>query len=314
MRLPIATDLKTRTGAPDKDARLKNCYVESKGPVNDPNNPPQTAVRKRPIAQGGVSVGTGTAQGGIGFYIGSTPYFIGFWGDILYNYIGNGTNWNSGTTYPQGSMVSYNFVNYWSVDDSSTTPTPNVNNNPTTTPSRWRSTPTYCVSPVIPAPVVTGISQTYQETTNVPADVTLSDVLIGYYCIGQLRKKVVVHYTIDAGVSGYKISVSGYSNQAGVTPTLNVTGSYISVGITLAEAQASAKVKALAVYPVTAYLNPPHPDPFTIDTVNSTYASGVYSYGGVPGQAILYGATSPIITNPTIYTLTATTTESYYLI
>ena len=115
MRLPLAQPFKTRTGVPDKDSRMKNCYVEGKG---DPTQPTyQTTVRKRPVAQGGVAVGTGTAQGGIGFYIGSTPYFIGVWGDTLINYVGNGTSWSSGTNYLTGSMISYNFVNYWSDDD-----------------------------------------------------------------------------------------------------------------------------------------------------------------------------------------------------
>ena len=106
MRIPTATDLKTRTGAPsDKDARLKNSYVETRGD--------QSAVRKRPAAQGGVAVGTGTAQGAIGLNINGVPSFIGFWGDTLYPYTGGGTNWNSGTAYNIGDMVSVNFNNYW---------------------------------------------------------------------------------------------------------------------------------------------------------------------------------------------------------
>ena len=157
MRIPIATDLKTRTGAPDKDARQKNCYVETKG---DPNAP-ETAVRKRPAAQGGVSVSTGTAQGGIGFYIGSTPYFIGFWGDTLVNYVGNGTNWNSGTTYPQGSMVSYGFVNYWSKNDT------NTNHNPTSSPTYWSTSTTY------PIPALPGLSWTSRTMPVSNAWVTL---------------------------------------------------------------------------------------------------------------------------------------------
>lgn len=102
MRLPIATDLKTRTGNPDKDARLKNSYVEVKGD--------QSIVRKRPGAQGGVSVGTGTAQGGIGLNINGVPSFIGFWGDTInpgsagggLPYTGAGANWTNGSTYAAG--------------------------------------------------------------------------------------------------------------------------------------------------------------------------------------------------------------------
>lgn len=127
MRIPLSTNLKTRTGAPDKDARLKNAYVESKGPVNDPNNPPQTMVRKRPIAQGGIAVGTGTAQGMIGFNIGSTPYIIGVWGDTLTNYTGGGTNWNGGTSYVTGDHVSYGFKDYWATTDHSGSQPPSAN-------------------------------------------------------------------------------------------------------------------------------------------------------------------------------------------
>ena len=99
MRLPLQTDIATRDGTLTKDAQLKNAFIDD------------GMVFKRPSSQGGISVGTGTAQGGIGFYIGSTPYFIGVWGDTLVNYTGGGTTWNSGTTYPVGSMISYNFIN-----------------------------------------------------------------------------------------------------------------------------------------------------------------------------------------------------------
>ena len=73
-RIPLSTDLKTRTGAPDKDARLKNCYVEVRGE--------SSAVRRRPSAQGGVAVGSGTAQGGIDND--SKAYAI--FGDVLKSY------------------------------------------------------------------------------------------------------------------------------------------------------------------------------------------------------------------------------------
>lgn len=106
MRLPLATDLKTRTGAPDKDARLKNCYVESKGPANDPNNPPQTAIRRRPSARGGIQVGTGIAQGGInGLFV---------YGDVLYPVTqAMLTTCNNATNYSTGDHVTVNMVDYW---------------------------------------------------------------------------------------------------------------------------------------------------------------------------------------------------------
>ncbi|MDD5688479.1 MAG: hypothetical protein PHE88_11690 [Elusimicrobia bacterium] len=120
MRIPIASDLKTRTGVPaGKDARLVNSYVETKGD--------QSVVRKRPIAQGGIAVGTGQAQGGIGFTIGSTPYFIGFWADTMQVYTGSGTSWNSGTNYLTGDHVSVNFEDYWAINDNINSQPPSSN-------------------------------------------------------------------------------------------------------------------------------------------------------------------------------------------
>jgi len=61
MKLNLATDIKTRTGAPDKDARLKNAYVEVRGD--------QSVVRKRPIAKAGIVTVVGVAQGGIDGFV-----------------------------------------------------------------------------------------------------------------------------------------------------------------------------------------------------------------------------------------------------
>lgn len=110
MRLPLATDLKTRTGSPDKDARLKNAYVEIKGD--------QAVVRKRPIAQGGVSVGTGVAQGGLNGIV--------VYGDTLYS-IPNGTTWNSGTSYVTGDHVSVGYMDFWAINDNISSVPPNAN-------------------------------------------------------------------------------------------------------------------------------------------------------------------------------------------
>jgi len=125
MRLNLATDLKTRTSAPEaKDARLKNCYVEVRGE--------QSAVRKRPIAQGGVTTLSGQAQGGIGITVGGIDYIYTVNGDIsALNVIGIGTTWLVGTTYSIGAQISHGFVNYWSLTDS------NVGNTPVAGSSSW---------------------------------------------------------------------------------------------------------------------------------------------------------------------------------
>ena len=76
MRLDLATDLRARIGAPDKDARLTNAFVEVKaGPVAKNSAYPakkETCVRKRP---GCVTTGYNYATPiqGIG---GSLPYLI----------------------------------------------------------------------------------------------------------------------------------------------------------------------------------------------------------------------------------------------
>lgn len=121
MRIPLSTSLKTRTGAPDKDARLTNAYVEVKGE--------QSVVRKRPIVQGGVSIGTGTAQGGIGFAVGGIPYIYTFSGDVgaLDTLATAGTNWNVSTSYVIGDRVSVDFVDYWASADNTGSQPPNGN-------------------------------------------------------------------------------------------------------------------------------------------------------------------------------------------
>lgn len=99
MRIPLSTDLKTRTGAPnEKDARQKNSYIEIKGE--------DAIVRKRPSAQGGVSVGTGTAQGGYGLVL--------FWSDVAYPItFSTLTTCNNATNYVQGDHVTVEAVDYW---------------------------------------------------------------------------------------------------------------------------------------------------------------------------------------------------------
>jgi hypothetical protein len=107
MRISIVSDISTRDGTLTKDAKLVNAFVN------------EDQVYKRPAAQGGITIGVGTAQGGIGFSINGTPYFIGFWGDTMQTYTGSGTTWGSTTGYPQGSKVSVNFVDYWAIEANS---------------------------------------------------------------------------------------------------------------------------------------------------------------------------------------------------
>lgn len=103
MRLNLATDYKTRTGAPDKDAKQKNSYVEIKNQ--------QAVVRKRPGARGGIVTGFGTAQGGIGFNIGSTSYVYTFNGDVgTLNSMSTLGAWNPTTSYTIGAAVWWPIV------------------------------------------------------------------------------------------------------------------------------------------------------------------------------------------------------------
>lgn len=134
-RIVLSTDYKTRTGAPDKDARLTNAYVEVRGD--------KSVVRKRPIAQGGVSIGTGTAQGGIGLNIAGTDYIYTVNGDTgaLDTLATAGTSWSSGASYNIGDHVVYGFADYWALTD-------NSNSNPASNPSDWSSVYVPAVPPV----------------------------------------------------------------------------------------------------------------------------------------------------------------------
>lgn len=141
-RLNLATDLKTRTGAPDKDARIKNAYVETRDG--------QSVVRKRPIAQGGISVATvgSIAQGGIGFtnYSGGSSssglFFLA--GDTQSTYTGDGTTWNVGTNYVIGDHVTKNWKDYWAIDN-------NIANDPSVSPAHWSTTYVPAVPSIFPS-------------------------------------------------------------------------------------------------------------------------------------------------------------------
>ena len=143
MRLPLATSLKTRTGAPEgKDARLKNCYVETRGD--------QSIVRKRAIAQGGISIASvGTiSQGGIEIIINNQQYIINIFGDVIkpygpaggstpYQTSGSTSNWgqwDSGTSYNTGDSATQGGTTYYATS-------PNVNQNPTSAGSPWSPDP-----------------------------------------------------------------------------------------------------------------------------------------------------------------------------
>lgn len=104
MRLDLATDLRARIGAPDKDARLTNAFVEVKaGPLAAKNSAyparKETCVRKRP---GCVETDYNytTAQGMVG--AGGLLYMI--YGDYL------ASVWVPGATYSSGDVVAYHGV------------------------------------------------------------------------------------------------------------------------------------------------------------------------------------------------------------
>ena len=104
MRLDLATDLRARIGAPDKDARLTNAFVEvNSGPLAAKNSAyptkKETCVRKRP---GCVETDYNytTAQGMVG--AGGLLYMI--YGDYL------ASVWVPGATYSTGDVVAYHGV------------------------------------------------------------------------------------------------------------------------------------------------------------------------------------------------------------
>jgi hypothetical protein len=70
MRLPIATDLSSRDGTVDQDAKLLNCFIEGDG------------VIKRPAVNSDLVDVTGIGQGGVA---GNSLVFI-INGDVLRSY------------------------------------------------------------------------------------------------------------------------------------------------------------------------------------------------------------------------------------
>lgn len=122
---------------------------------------------------------------------------------------------------------------------------------------------------------------------SVPANTVAYTVIGKTQCGKDVRRIITTTYTGRAEANSWKITMIGYFNQPGVTPILNVNGTFVFYGATSILARSAAKTYALTVWPVTSYY-PPHPDPFTLDTVNSNYTVGAYSYGGVPNQALLY--------------------------
>jgi len=257
MRLPLAQPFKTRTGAPDKDSRLKNSYIEVKGESG--------IVRKRPIAQGGVSVGTGTAQGGIGFYINGTPYFIGFWGDTLVNYTGGGTSWDSGTTYPQGSMVSVGFTNYWAINDNTNSQPPNSN---------WSTTPVYNTPSVA---VTYAILDSYTGTGSSLSNggLTFSRVSgIGAYS----------HIACRAGVQTISLNSGKWYWEVTLT-TANLCGLGVGYG-NITNANVGAAVDEFgANFTGNQYLTDPYNAPYKLNDSTPSAYSSTASNGVVIGVA-----------------------------
>ena len=121
-------------------------------------------------------------------------------------------------------------------------------------------------------------------------------------CGETVRKVVTTTYAGRSVANASKIIINNYYHNAGVTPTLSLTGPFTFYGSTLTLAKESAKTYALSVFPVTAYVTAP-PGPFTLDTANSTYVAGHYSYGGVPDQASLYSAALTSESTLTLYYL-----------
>ena len=300
--------MRTRTGAPEgKDARLKNSYVEGKG---DPTQPGyQSVVRKRPQAQGGVAVGTGTAQGGIGFSIAGVPYFIGVFGDaangsaltggstaITPYGASVGTNWAAGTAYSIGDHVIVDFVDYWAAY-------PNDNIDPTLDPyGYWSKSPSGCVS-TYPPDRILGSSTTgpYPTSPTVPSPILISSEIMKRYCAGTLIRKVEIVYSVVTDING-----TGYNGY----PTREYAlWMYCS---TLANADwLHGEPRNFGGYTTWWKYNNPA-------GVWFVYPSGLPIYNDTPsaGTGAWFGAAAnyePTVAPKTWYYLKAETTETYYI-
>lgn len=188
MRINLATDIKTRTGAPDKDARQKNSYIEVKNE--------QAIVRKRPSAQGGVSVGTGTAQGGYGTVL--------FWGDTAYTITeATGTDWSGATPYVIGDHVSVGFVDYWALADNTNSQPPSSNWSrsrvpPAVSPYSWT------IGSVIETPDLTGDQTSVAWNGSVFCYLSLTS---GFSYISANGLSWTSHAVPGAFTVGYSVSI-----------------------------------------------------------------------------------------------------------
>ena len=205
MRLNLATDLTTRDGTLTKDAKIVNAFVD------DGN------VFKRPAAQGGVSVGVGTAQGGFGI----EGLCFTFYGDTLYPVTqASCESWAPSINYYMGDSVVINCVEYWARSN-------NIGSQPPS--ASWSTTyiPPAPISPIITYDIWTDVSAASIIISNSGKTITATDNLIqsdAISGIGQTSGKWYIEVT-NSGLSPFDVGIAdsltpSFSYVVGISSTL----------------------------------------------------------------------------------------------
>ena len=267
-RIPLSTDLKTRTGAPDKDARLKNCYVEVRGD--------QSAVRRRASCQSdGDVIVAGTAQGGIGLTINGTDLVVTVNGDYIV--MGSGSIGGGGGGYIGTQPVNLADPDVSDID--------------------WMLLIPYCDEADILASYPTDDKGTSvfagpAETAYTVPQTTATRTIHGETPCGQLLIKTVTKTysarseanqwkTVSSGVLSY--SYSGYTD----TPLSGTIG-YPSIGYgnTVQSSTIESYKLVHAAAPSSFGHNVPYQEYVATKTAYGDPNSNVIYYSGTPGGTV----------------------------
>jgi hypothetical protein len=213
MRVPLATDLKTRQGNNTKDARIKNGYAEARTD--------QSAVRKRPGTIDRKDTGETIAQlmrcWEQQIHVVEDDWFMVY--DYSYNLVfmyPMKDTWDAGVTYSFGSIVGYGGVVYYSYSDG------NVGNTPgshaywgTSEPTehKWTQTGPSCLGSgdIVHSPFGSALS----AMTDFVATLNGSDACTGsgayvYY----VASETTIYYVYMGGPPSAPYTPTGYAYEA----------------------------------------------------------------------------------------------------
>lgn len=284
MRLDLATDIKTRPSAPDKDARLTNAYVEVKNG--------QTVVRKRTGIDNAATVLAGQAQGGIGTTINGIQVAVVANGDTLS--IGEALDSIPSSEELLTSIAAYNSSRGVSA-------------------LNWFLQLESCALVDLPADddrgtsVYAGPAETPYSVPAITVEyVTIADTNCGLY-----RKKITKTYSLRTVPNTYRWAGTFVAYPGGGTDVSPTFTDYIAgYGATSADSINDFMANALAACPTsgTYYANPSNPlvawtNPTFITAVGPYQYQGIYGDSALGGVVYLYAATDAASTQLTVYYL-----------